>query len=307
VAEAAMKRVKMADVVMSRIDGLYDTDATLRDELELIDGCMIRPVQRTCPDAGRYEGRAGGVLSRRGPRAPRATSSSSRRARRPRQRARPRACFLANMSHELRTPLNAVIGLADLLLLDAIRWSSASASTSRDRVERRHLLALVNDVLDLAKIEAGKQELDLQSIPIHDAIEEGMAAIVRWRMPAGCSSSPRPSSRCPTCGADRVRLRQILYNLISNAVKFTDRGGIVRIRARRRRTTGCRSRWSIPGSASHPPICRGCIARSNKLTLPSGDRPGGTAWGSHSPSDSSKCTVARSTVESELGSGQPSP
>jgi len=83
------------------------------------------------------------------------------------------------MSHELRTPLNAVIGARRLLLLDAIRWSSASASTREGIASSgRHLLALVNDVLDLAKSRAGKQQLDLRRSRSTMRSRKGLAAIV---------------------------------------------------------------------------------------------------------------------------------
>jgi protein-histidine pros-kinase len=207
------------------------------------------------------------------------------------------------MSHELRTPLNAVIGLADLLLLgrdplvDRQREYLQGITSSG-----RHLLALVNDVLDLAKIEAGKQELHLESIPIHDAIEDGMAAIVPLARARGVMLEPATIVAVPNVRADRVRLRQILYNLISNAVKFTDRGGMVRIRARRD------DDWvSIAvvdtGVGISPSDLKRLYRSFEQLTLPSGDRPEGTGLGLALTKRLVEMHGGTIDVESELGSG----
>ena len=302
VAEAAMKRVKMADVVMSRIDGLYDTDATLRDELELVDGCMIdrfsAPVRT--PDGTKV----GRVAFFRDVTAERRAHQQIEQAREAAEAAsQAKSLFLANMSHELRTPLNAVIGLADLLLLGR----DPLVDRQREYLEGiassgRHLLALVNDVLDLAKIEAGKQELDLQSIPIHDAIEEGMAAIVPLANARGVQLEPATIVAVPNVRADRVRLRQILYNLISNAGKFTDRGGIVRVRARRDD-----DRVSIAVIDTGVGIAPAALSRLyrafEQLALPSGDRPGGTGLGLALTKRLVEMHGGTIDVESELGVG----
>ena len=302
VAAAAMKRVKMADVVMSRIDGLYDTDATLRDELELVDGCMIdrfsAPVRT--PDGTKV----GRVAFFRDVTAERRAHQQLEQAREAAEAAsQAKSLFLANMSHELRTPLNAVIGLADLLMLQR----DPLVERQREYLEGiassgRHLLALVNDVLDLAKIEAGKQELDLQSIPIHDAIEEGMSAIVPLADARGVMLEPATIVAVPNVRADRVRLRQILYNLISNAVKFTDRGGIVRVRARRDD-----DRVSIAvidtGVGIAPPDLSRLYRAFEQLALPSGDRPGGTGLGLALTKRLVEMHGGTIDVESELGVG----
>ncbi len=302
VAAEAMKFVKMADIVMSRIDGLYDTDATLRDELELIDGCMIdrfsAPVRT--PDGTKV----GRVAFFRDVTAERQAHQQLEQAREAAEAAsQAKSLFLANMSHELRTPLNAVIGLADLLLLER----DPLVDRQREYLEGiassgRHLLALVNDVLDLAKIEAGKQELDLQSIPIHDAIEEGMAAILPLAESRGVMLEPATIVAVPNVRADRVRLRQILYNLISNAVKFTDRGGMVRIRARRDN-----DRVSIAvidtGVGITPADLSRLYRAFEQLTLPSGDRPGGTGLGLALTKRLVEMHGGTIDVESELGVG----
>ncbi|MBC7976850.1 MAG: hypothetical protein H7138_17890 [Myxococcales bacterium] len=214
-----------------------------------------------------------------------------------------KSLFLANMSHELRTPLNAVIGLADLLLLERDplverqrEYLGGIASSGR------HLLALVNDVLDLAKIEAGKQALTLESIQIHDAIEDGMAAIVGLAETRGVLLEPATIVAVPPVRADRVRLRQILYNLISNAVKFTDRGGVVRIRARR---DGDRVAIAVidTGVGIAAPDLSRLYRTFEQLALPSGDRPPGTGLGLALTKRLVEMHGGTIDVESQLGVG----
>lgn len=141
--------------------------------------------------------------------------------------------FLASMSHELRTPLNAIIGFSDLL-------KEQSAGELNDEQQRfvghishgaRHLRALINDILDLSKIEAGRMEFQLEKFPAPDAIEEVVTAVrpsaevKRLRLEARVASGVELS-------ADRTRFKQVLYNLLSNAIKFTPDGGAVTIEAR---------------------------------------------------------------------------
>ena len=270
---AALRAVELGEVA-----AVYETDATMREEVELRDGSVVdwfsAPVRT--PD-GTKVGRV--ALFR--------DVTAERRAHRDLEHAREAAeaasqaksLFLANMSHELRTPLNAVIGLADLLLLghDPLvarqrEYLGGIASSGR------HLLALVNDVLDLSKIEAGKQNLDLQSIAIHDAIADGMAAIVPLANARGVMLEPATIVAVPNVLADRVRLRQILYNLISNAVKFTNRGGMVRIRAR---SDGDQVAIAVidNGVGIGPDDLSRLYRAFEQLALPSGDRPGGTGLG----------------------------
>jgi len=214
-----------------------------------------------------------------------------------------KSAFLASMSHELRTPLTAVIGLSDLLLLERDPLNDRQREYLNGIASSgRHLLALVNDVLDLAKIEAGKTVLQLESVPIHDAIEEGMSAIQPLASTRGVILEPATIVAVPNVRADRVRLRQILYNLISNAVKFTDRGGMVRIRARRDD-----DRVSIAVIDSGIGIATRDLSRLyrsfEQLTLPSGDRPGGTGLGLALTKRLVEMHGGTIDVESELGVG----
>ena len=134
--------------------------------------------------------------------------------------------FLASMSHELRTPLNAIIGVTEMLLEDAHDFKRDDELEPLDRVlgAARHLLALINDVLDLSKIEAGRMELHLESFELAPLIEE----VAKTVEPMTAKNSNRIVIDCPmdlgTIHADRVRLRQALLNLTSNGNKFTERG-----------------------------------------------------------------------------------
>ena len=146
---------------------------------------------------------------------------------------RAKSNFLANMSHELRTPLNAIIGFSELLedqtfggLSDRQRRYVANVLSSG-----RHLLQLVNDILDLAKIEAGRlvlepEPLDL-GILLHDMQRglEPLAAAKRLSLELDLAQD------LPRLTADRAKVKQILYNLLSNAIKFTEQGGRIGLRA----------------------------------------------------------------------------
>ncbi len=140
--------------------------------------------------------------------------------------------FLARMSHELRTPLNAIIGFSDLL---AEETDGPLGDTYRRYVERvregaSHLLELVNDVLDLSRIEAGRLALSPQQLRASDALTEILSVIT----PLAEAKQLRLDTAIPQdleVLADRTRFKQILYNLLSNAVKFTSEGGRVRVEA----------------------------------------------------------------------------
>ena len=137
--------------------------------------------------------------------------------------------FLANMSHELRTPLNGILGFAELLEMDL------QDPTQRDhaqtiRASGEHLLALVTAVLDLAKIEAGRMDFDLQTLDLPALMREVVAGQRGHAQQKNLSLELETEDMAPVVYADALRLRQVLINLISNALKFTEHGG-VRVRA----------------------------------------------------------------------------
>jgi signal transduction histidine kinase/CheY-like chemotaxis protein len=139
-----------------------------------------------------------------------------------------KSSFLASMSHELRTPLNAIIGLTDMLVSNAARFGTEKATEPLRRVHRAgtHLLGLINQVLDLSKIEAGKLDLNLEKVSIPPLIDE----VVGTTRPLVEQNKNRLSVECPRdlgpIEADAMRLRQILLNLLSNACKFTKEGDV---------------------------------------------------------------------------------
>jgi signal transduction histidine kinase/CheY-like chemotaxis protein len=142
--------------------------------------------------------------------------------------SRTKSSFLANMSHELRTPLNAIIGLTELMSENATRFGTEKAVEPLRRVLRagRHLLNLINGILDLSKIEAGKLDLTLETVVVRPVVEEVMG-IAR---PLAETNKNELVLDCPqdigAVQADSMRLRQILLNLLSNACKFTKVGKV---------------------------------------------------------------------------------
>jgi signal transduction histidine kinase len=139
--------------------------------------------------------------------------------------------FFANVSHELRTPLNAIIGFSELLALDAF---APKRREYADLIHRsgKHLLGLVNDLLDLARIEAGKFDLQCENVNLEELIDE-CARIVEIRArESGIGLVRRVPPGLPRAFADRRALKQILLNLLTNAIKFTRIDGAVEIFAR---------------------------------------------------------------------------
>jgi signal transduction histidine kinase len=142
--------------------------------------------------------------------------------------------FLASMSHELRTPLNAIIGFSEVLIERMFGELNAKQLEYLKDIHEsgHHLLALINDVLDLSKIEAGRMELDLVRFDLSQALENSVT-LVRER---AARSGVRVSLDCDGVGewvGDERKIKQVLLNLLSNAVKFTPGGGRVDVSARR--------------------------------------------------------------------------
>ncbi len=137
--------------------------------------------------------------------------------------------FLANMSHELRTPLNAIIGFAGMLRQEVDGPLNSEQQKSVCFVENggKQLLALINDVLDLSKIEAGRMELNSEPVELPLLFENVAGSVMTLLRDKGLTLRQEIAADLPTLHADVTRLRQVLLNLLSNAVKFTDEGGVI--------------------------------------------------------------------------------
>ncbi len=137
--------------------------------------------------------------------------------------------FLASMSHELRTPLNSIIGYTEIMLMGID--SELDAETLEDVQaiydNAHHLLHIINDVLDLTKIEAGRLEMEMEEVPVEDLIEAASKSVAGLMVDEkGVEFRVEADGKLPVLWGDRRRLDQILNNLISNAVKFTEEGSI---------------------------------------------------------------------------------
>ena len=147
---------------------------------------------------------------------------------------RTKSQFLANMSHELRTPLNAVIGFSEVLKdeifgpLGSPRYDEYARDVHDSGL---HLLELINDVLDMSKIEAGKYELHFESVDLEEVMDTSIRLVRLRALEAGVIVEKMLENGPPTIAADRRAIKQILLNLISNAVKFTPAGGNVLVSA----------------------------------------------------------------------------
>jgi PAS domain S-box-containing protein len=139
--------------------------------------------------------------------------------------------FLASMSHELRTPLNAILGLSEALQEEVYGEMNQKQHKSLRSIEEsgRHLLSLINDILDIAKIEAGKVSLEINQVSIEMICQASLRLVKQIALKKNLQLIYNNKTSLLTFGADERRLKQILVNLLSNAVKFTQKGGEVGI------------------------------------------------------------------------------
>ena len=142
--------------------------------------------------------------------------------------SRAKSDFLANMSHELRTPLNAIIGFAEILRDELVGSINAEQKECINdiHISGQHLLEMINDILDLSKIEAGKMVLQLEEFSVVEAVEEVNAIITALAVKKDLDLT-MVYNQDRAIEADRIKFKQIFYNLLSNAVKFTPEGGKV--------------------------------------------------------------------------------
>jgi GAF domain-containing protein/anti-sigma regulatory factor (Ser/Thr protein kinase) len=142
--------------------------------------------------------------------------------------------FLANVSHELRTPLNAIIGFSEVLLEKYFGELNEKQNEYVDDIlsSGRHLLSLINDILDLSKIEAGRMELEVTTFHLPDAIDNAMLLVRERASRHGIKLDQAIDERLGDFIGDERKIKQILVNLLTNAVKFTPEGGQVKVEAR---------------------------------------------------------------------------
>jgi PAS domain S-box-containing protein len=168
---------------------------------------------------------------------------------------RSKSAFLANMSHELRTPLNAVMGFAEVIEremfgpLGAARYKEYASDI---HASGEHLLQLINDILDLSKIEAGKIVLHEGQFHVADVIESSVTLLKQRAEAAHIRLAVRIASHLPQLRADETKIRQVLLNLLANALKYTPAGGEISVTARASRSRGLTISISDTGIGIRP-------------------------------------------------------
>ncbi len=164
--------------------------------------------------------------------------------------------FLANMSHELRTPLNSIIGFSEILAdkLFGPLNEKQQQYVGNIQLSGRHLLLLINDLLDLAKIEAGKLQLDEERIMVAALVRDSVVLARGTAERKGVALEVAPVDTGLVARLDPVRAKQIIYNLLSNAVKFTPKGGRVTLRAEKVKAPTCPARGGPPGAVPGAPL-----------------------------------------------------
>ena len=201
-----------------------DVTENIRNEEELKK--QQEKMKRTALDLQRSEGKAS-ELSRK-------YSEEKAKAE---HAAFTKSAFLANMSHELRTPLNAIIGFSEIMMneLAGPLGHASYKEYSRDILTSgQHLLDMINDILDMAKIEAGKMTITTQAIDPSDPVDAALRMIRRKAEEKEIDLVLDTGQNLPDIDADHRAIRQMVLNLVSNAIKFTDRGGRITVRVEQR-------------------------------------------------------------------------
>jgi PAS domain S-box-containing protein len=215
--------------------------------------------------------------------------------------------FLATMSHELRTPLNAIIGFTGTLLmkLPGPLTSDQEKQLTTIQTSARHLLSLINDLLDLAKIESGKVEINLEPMSCGEILEEVATALRPLAEKKGLGFELKLPSEAIVVRTDRRALSQILINLANNAIKFTAQGGIVIALARRRENGQTFNDISITdtGCGIRPDEQTKLFQAFTQLDSSSTRRHEGTGLGLHLSQKLAELLGGRITFQSEYGKG----
>jgi two-component system cell cycle sensor histidine kinase PleC len=217
-----------------------------------------------------------------------------------------KTAFLANMSHELRTPLNAILGFSDIIAMQSLgpgamaRYSEYAGDI---HASGAHLLSLINDLLDIAKIEAGKMEIDPRPLDAAAALRE----IERLMMPRvrarGQTAAYRVPPDLPLVVADERAFRQIALNLISNAVKFTPEGGRIDIACRRADDGGLLLEVADNGPGMAPDKLEKVFQPFSQIDNRYGRQSGGTGLGLALVRGMAELHGGRAWLESAQGHG----
>jgi PAS domain S-box-containing protein len=212
--------------------------------------------------------------------------------------------FLASMSHELRTPLNAIIGFTGTLLMKLPGPLNADQEKQLKTVQSsgRHLLSLINDLLDLAKIEAGKVELVLEPADCRAVVEEASAALRPLAEAKGLKFDVRVPMEDVSARTDRRVLSQIVLNLANNAIKFTKQGE-VRIELRKLGSAGFEVAVSDTGVGVTPLDQEKLFAEFTQVDSMKANRGEGTGLGLHLSRKLAELLGGKLTFESEYGKG----
>jgi signal transduction histidine kinase len=152
------------------------------------------------------------------------------------ENSRMKSEFLANMSHELRTPLTAIIGFSDVLKNEIFGELNDKQKRHVQHINNggKHLLDLINDILDLAKVEAGKMELNLEMLAVSDIIEDIRSSVSPMAAKKNIELKIISNIEAQEMSADKMKFKQIMLNLLSNAIKFTPENGKVLVTAKKK-------------------------------------------------------------------------
>jgi two-component system cell cycle sensor histidine kinase PleC len=199
-------------------------------ELQLVDGRWLRLGSSSTSDGGFVVISTDITLLKEREAALRSAKDQAESANRAKSE------FLANMSHELRTPLNAVIGFSEIIAAEMFgpvgqpRYKDFAGDIVRSG---RHLLEVISDILDVAKLQSGKTELHLKRLELSEVIDDAMRIVKEQADSAGIALTSAVEPDLPAIDGDATRLRQVLLNLLSNAIKFTPAGGLILVSAQR--------------------------------------------------------------------------
>ena len=203
--------------------------------------------------------------------------------------------FLANMSHELRTPLNAIVGFSQVLKQKLFGEVNAKQDEYLDDIlsSADHLLALINDILDLSKVEAGQVELEMGLFSIREALERGVVMVRERATKQGVQVQLELDPQVDLVEGDERRIRQVVFNLLSNAVKFTPQGGRVDV-STVSDNGEVRSPSATPAPGSPTTIASAFSRSSSRQKPPTASAPRAPASASPCPGAWSSCTGAGS-------------